>query len=106
MAEDVCANAEDSNEITFDDFGNWYNSRGFELAPWLELLDLTTWPVDGRGELQDESDEEEEDDVETASRAVWISLCGRPTPSTRCCLRRYVCSMAWSFQAIDATLSK
>ena len=68
LAEDVCANAEDSNEITFDDFGNWYNSRGFELAPWLELLDLTKWPVDGRGELQDESEEDE--DEETASRAV------------------------------------
>jgi len=69
LAEDVCANAEDSNEVTFDDFGNWYNSRGFELAPWLELLDLTKWPVDGRGELQDESEEDEEDE-ETASRAV------------------------------------
>ena len=70
LAEDVCANAEDSNEITFDDFGNWYNSRGFELAPWLELLDLTKWPVDGRGELQDESEDDEDDDEETASRAV------------------------------------
>jgi hypothetical protein len=70
LAEDVCANADDQNEITFDDFGNWYNSRGFELAPWLELLDLTKWPVDGRGELQDESDEEEDDEEETASRAV------------------------------------
>ena len=70
LAEDVCANAEDQNEITFDDFGNWYNSRGFELAPWLELLDLTKWPVDGRGELQDESEEEDDDEEETASRAV------------------------------------
>ena len=96
LAEDVCANAEDQNEITFDDFGNWYNSRGFELAPWLELLDLTKWPVDGRGELQDESDEEEDDEEETASRAVWKSNCRRPTPSTRCCLRSCVCSMAWT----------
>ena len=70
LAEDVCAHAEDQNEITFDDFGNWYNSRGFELAPWLELLDLTKWPVDGRGELQDESEEEDDDEEETASRAV------------------------------------
>jgi hypothetical protein len=30
---------------------------------------------------------------------------GRTTPSTRCCLRDRVSSMAWSFQAIDATLS-
>ena len=35
---------------------------------------------------------------------VWKSNFGRPTPSTRCCLRSCVCSMAWSFQAIDATL--
>ena len=33
------------------------------------------------------------------SRAVQKSNFGRPTPSTRCCL------CAWSFQAIDATLS-
>ena len=33
------------------------------------------------------------------SRAVRKSNFGRPTPSTRCCL------CAWSFQAIDATLS-
>ena len=37
--------------------------------------------------------------------AVWKSNFGRPTPSTRCCLRSCVCSMAWSFQAMDATLS-
>ena len=49
------------------ELSNW---RGFELAPWLELLDLTKWPVDGRGELQDESEEEEDDEEETASRAV------------------------------------
>ena len=34
--------------------------------------------------------------------AVWKS---HRTPSTRCCLRSCVCSMSWSFQAIDATLS-
>ena len=26
-----------------------------------------------------------------------------PTPSTRCCLRSCVCSMAWGVQAIDAS---
>ena len=39
------------------------------------------------------------------SRAVWKSNLGRPTPSTRCWLRSCVCSMAWSFQAVDATLA-
>merc|ERR1719487_2007865 len=40
-----------------------------------------------------------------AATCVWKSNFGRPTPSTRCCLRSCVCSMAWSFQAMDATLS-
>ena len=33
------------NMATFDDFGSWYNGRGFRLAPWLELLDLSKWPT-------------------------------------------------------------
>ena len=36
---------------------------------------------------------------------VWKLNFGRPTPSTRCFLRSCLCSMAWSFHAIDATLS-
>lgn len=30
---------------SFDDFGAWYNSQGFEMAAWLELLDLEKWPA-------------------------------------------------------------
>ena len=41
------------------------------------------------------------DDLSSVS--VWKSNFGRRTPSTRCCLRSCVCSMAWSFQAINAT---
>ena len=41
-------------------------------------------------------------DDEALSRAVWKSNFGRPTPSPRCWLRSCVCSMAWSFQAVDA----
>merc|ERR1719487_1115176 len=40
-----------------------------------------------------------------AATCVWKSNFGRPTPSTRCCLRSCVCAMAWRFHAIDATLS-
>jgi GTPase SAR1 family protein len=36
---------------------------------------------------------------------VWKSNFGRPTPSTRCCLRSCICSMAWQFHAIGATFS-
>lgn len=31
--------------VTFEEFGNWYNDGGFELLPWLELLDLNKWPT-------------------------------------------------------------
>ena len=37
--------------------------------------------------------------------AVWKSNRRRPTPSTRRRPRDCVCSMAWRFHAIDATLS-
>jgi hypothetical protein len=33
---------------------------------------------------------------------VWKSSFGRPTPSTRCCLRSCVCSMAWRFTEVHA----
>lgn len=29
------------NEYTFDSFATWYSSGGYNVAPWLELLDLT-----------------------------------------------------------------
>ena len=44
--------------------------------------------------------------VPAAGEPVWKLNFGRLTPSTRCCLRSCVCSTAWSFQAIDATLSQ
>jgi hypothetical protein len=31
--------------ITFDEFGEWYNSGGFQRAQWLELLDTSKWQV-------------------------------------------------------------
>ncbi len=31
------------SRITFAQFGQWYNSGGFEPAAWLELLDLSKW---------------------------------------------------------------
>lgn len=31
------------DRINFDEFGDWYNEGGFEVAPWLELLDLNKW---------------------------------------------------------------
>ena len=38
-------------------------------------------------------------------KPVWKSDFTRPTPSTRCYLREWVCSMAWRFHAVDNTLA-
>ena len=35
-------------DISFEAFGDWYNSGGFKLVPWLELLDLAKWDYAGR----------------------------------------------------------
>lgn len=38
--------------VNFDDFGVWYNEGGYEIAPWLELLDLNKWVLEGSTILQ------------------------------------------------------
>ena len=34
---------EEERSIDFQSFGNWYNSGGYGLVPWLELIDLSKW---------------------------------------------------------------
>jgi len=34
--------------VGFQEFGEWYNSGGFSIVPWLELLDLAKWDQVGR----------------------------------------------------------
>lgn len=36
------------NGVSFEAFGDWYNSGGFKLIPWIELLDLAKWDYAGR----------------------------------------------------------
>ena len=31
------------NKVAFDQFSEWYNEGGYEIIPWLELLDLNKW---------------------------------------------------------------
>ncbi|KAL7488986.1 hypothetical protein ACHAW6_014872 [Cyclotella cf. meneghiniana] len=31
------------NKVVFDQFSEWYNEGGYEIIPWLELLDLNKW---------------------------------------------------------------
>lgn len=48
----------DSDTITFEAFGEWYNSGGYDVAPWLELLDLRKWgnslPAEDAGEEEEQ----------------------------------------------------
>jgi hypothetical protein len=43
MADAVFERLGASEYITFDQFGKWYNSGGFEVAPWLEMINLDKW---------------------------------------------------------------
>jgi len=45
-----------SGTVSFDEFGDWYNGGGFEVAPWLELLDVHKWM---NGDDSDKDDGEE-----------------------------------------------
>ena len=59
--------------ITFDEFGEWYNTCGSAVVPWLELLDLGKWPaVNSDAEAlrtQEAEGEEEEEEEEAEERA-------------------------------------
>ena len=41
----------DEGGVTFEALGDWYNSGGFKLIPWIELLDLAKWDYAGRAAL-------------------------------------------------------
>lgn len=32
------------SDIDFEEFANWYSEGGFNIIPWLELLDINKWP--------------------------------------------------------------
>lgn len=36
---------EGTSHISFETFGDWYNSNGFLVVPWLELMDLAKWDL-------------------------------------------------------------
>ena len=40
MRHFVKAVSSQSSSLTFDNFANWYSTEGYNIAPWLELLDL------------------------------------------------------------------
>ena len=41
----VFADADTNHDgrISFEEFGEWYNTGGYEVMPWLELLDIQKW---------------------------------------------------------------
>ena len=66
---------------------------------WLERKDILTLRCCGREPLQSLND------VSAWRRVVLICVeikFQAPTPSTRCCLPSYVCSMAWGFTKVHA----
>ena len=36
-------NKTEEDDINFEEFADWYTYGGFEVSPWLELLDLKKW---------------------------------------------------------------
>ena len=46
---DQSGNSNDSDDstsitgVSFDNLADWYSIMGFQLSPWLELLDLSKW---------------------------------------------------------------
>lgn len=61
--------------VSFESFGDWYNSGGFGLMPWLELLDLVKWESLGKSTLEletkiDENVSEEENKPHSGGRVV------------------------------------
>jgi Ca2+-binding EF-hand superfamily protein len=44
--------------VTFEIFGDWYNSYGFQNSPWLELISLRKWIVDSKSEPQSNYEEQ------------------------------------------------
>ena len=65
--------------VTFESFGAWYNGTGFQLMPWIELINLGKWRYALRKESRseetngmdddddnddDDEDEDDDDDVD------------------------------------------
>jgi len=68
---DVTGGDEADGGVDFGEFGQWFNSGGRQLMPWLEVLDLTKWPGlseeliaihDAQLEMLEEDEEQGRDD--------------------------------------------
>ncbi len=42
---------EEEDTASFSNLSNWYTNGGYNVIPWLELLDLGKWPL-----LEDDDD--------------------------------------------------
>jgi hypothetical protein len=43
LEEGLAEGDEDWESASFDHLADWYSSSGYQLSPWLELLDLSKW---------------------------------------------------------------
>ena len=75
VANDVMAywKAKRVEKVKFENFSEWYNEGGFEMAPWLELLDLNKWVL--ADELQSSSSQQEQQQPQTIHQPI------PPTPA-------------------------
>jgi hypothetical protein len=64
------SNGSQSGGCTFKDLADWYTQGGYQIATWLELLDLSKWlPLRGPVVQEDESDTSEGDVNESSSQS-------------------------------------
>ena len=57
------------SSVSFEDIADWYTSGGFQIATWLELLDLSKWLVLSLNDESSTGSQDEEEDQSTSSSA-------------------------------------
>lgn len=69
------------DNVSFESFGTWYNGTGFQLMPWIELINLNKWNYafindtnTGKPDEQQNSSESDEGDSDDSTEAFTIVL--------------------------------
>jgi Ca2+-binding EF-hand superfamily protein len=62
------------NGCTFENLADWYTSGGYQVATWLELLDLSKWlplyPLEDEDQYQQRDDDDDYDDDDDSSTST------------------------------------
>jgi len=69
------------DNVSFESFGTWYNGTGFQLMPWIELINLNKWNYafindtnTDKPEEQQNSSDSDEGDSDDSTEAFTIVL--------------------------------